>query len=331
MRSRYSTQTGTEALHDEANSAFSGTGTQAGDTSGFATDAFGAGDPVTGTSHGAGMATTAAEALGVTGGTAWNEMTFSIERVDVSAKSRKLKASFSRELQHDLRQIHNMDAESELANILSAEITAEIDREILRTVNVSAVVGAQDATVAGLFDLDADTDGRWMVEKFKGLLFQVELEANSVARATRRGKANRLVCSANVASALNMAGVLSYNPAIAANLNVDETSSTFAGVLLGRYQVFIDPYATRDYITVAYRGTNAWDAGVYFAPYVPLEMVRATGEDTFQPRLGFATRYAVVANPFESTLANGSSKAGKGLGQGENNYFRKFAVANLTG
>lgn len=331
MRSRYTNQTGAEALFDEANSGFSGAGTQAGDTSGFAADAFGAGDPTVGTAFGTGMDLATAEARGTVAGDPWNEMTFSIERADVSAKSRKLKASFSRELQHDLRQIHGLDAETELANILSTEITAEMDRELLRTINISAVLGAQDSAVAGMFDLAADTDGRWLVEKFKGLLFQLELEANAIARTTRRGKANRIICSANVASALNMAGVLDYNPALLAQLNVDETSTTFAGVLLGRYQVHVDPYATRDYITLGYKGGNAWDAGVYFCPYVPLEMVRATSEDSFQPRIGFATRYGVIANPFSSTLANGDSKAGKGLGQGENDYFRKFAVSNITG
>lgn len=331
MRARYATQTGTEALFNEANSGYSGAGTQAGDTSGFAADAFGSSDPATGTSTGTGMSLATAEALGTDSGTPWQEMTFSIERTDVSAKSRKLKASFTRELQHDLRQIHGLDAETELANILSTEIVAEQDRELLRTINISAQLGAQDANVPGLFDLSADSDGRWLVEKFKGLLFQIELEANQVAKDTRRGKANRIVCSSNVASALNMAGVLDYNPQLAANLNVDETSTTFAGVLLGRYQVHIDPYATRDYITVGYKGGNAWDAGVYWCPYVPLEMVRAVGEDSFQPRIGFQTRYGIIANPYSSTLANGNAKAGKGLGQGENEYFRKFAVANLRG
>lgn len=331
MRARYTSQTGDEALFNEAKTGHSGAGASAGDTSGFAADAFGSGDPATGTATGTGMDLATAEARGTDSGTPWNEMTFSIERTDVSAKSRKLKASFSRELQHDLRQIHGLDAETELANILSTEITAEIDRELLRTINVAAQLGAQDAAVPGLFDLASDSDGRWLVEKFKGLLFQLELEANEVAKSTRRGKANRVICSSNVASALNMAGVLDYNPQLAANLNVDETSTTFAGVLLGRYQVHVDPYATRDYITVGYKGGNAWDAGVYYCPYVPLEMVRAVGEDSFQPRIGFATRYGVIANPFSSTLANGNAKAGKGLGQGENEYFRKFAVANLTG
>lgn len=331
MRSRYDSQTGDEALHDEAKTGQSGTGANAGDTSGFPADHFSTGDPATGTDYGTGMDLATAEALGTTSGTPWNEMSFTIERTDVSAKSRKLKASFSRELQHDLRQIHGLDAESELANILSTEITAEMDRELLRTINVSAVIGAQDAAVAGAFDLSTDSDGRWLVEKFKGLLFQLELEANQVAKDTRRGKANRVICSSNVASALNMAGVLDYNPSLAANLNVDETSSTFAGVLLGRYQVHIDPYATVDYITVGYKGANAWDAGVYWCPYVPLEMYRAVGEDSFQPRLGFATRYGVIANPYESTLPNGDAVAGKGLGQGENRYFRKMRVLNITG
>jgi len=331
MRARYDSQTGDEALFNEARTGQSGTGANAGDTSGFPADAFGSGDPAAGTATGTGMDLATAEALGTESGTPWNEMSFTIERTDVSAKSRKLKASFSRELQHDLRQIHGLDAESELANILSTEITAEMDRELLRTINISALIGAQDSAVPGMFDLAADSDGRWLVEKFKGLLFQLELEANQVAKDTRRGKANRVICSSNVASALNMAGVLDYNPSLAANLNVDETSTTFAGVLLGRYQVHIDPYATVDYITVGYKGGNAWDAGVYWCPYVPLEMVRAVGEDSFQPRLGFATRYGLIANPYESTLADGSTRPGKGLGQGENRYFRKMRVANITG
>ena len=331
MRSRYTSQTGDEALFNEADTAHGGTGSHAGDTSGFPADYFGTGEPATGTGTGTGMDLATAEARGTDSGTAWNEMSFSVESVDVSAKSRKLKASFSRELQHDLRQIHGLEAEEVLGNILTTELTAEMDREILRTINIAAIVGAQSATVPGLFDLAADADGRWLVEKFKGLLFQIELEANAVAKSTRRGKANRVICSSNVASALNMAGLLQYNPQIAANLNVDETSTTFAGVLLGRYQVHIDPYATRDYFTVGYKGASAWDAGIMYAPYVPLEMVRATGEDSFQPRIGFATRYGIVANPFESTLANGSTKAGKGLGQGENSYYRKVAVTNITG
>lgn len=330
MRARYNTQTGTEALFDEANTAFSGAGAQAGDTSGFAADAFGTGDPVTGTGTGTGMTTANAQLLGTDSGDAWNEMAFSIERTDVSVKSRKLKAQFSRELAYDLKNIHNMDAETELANILSTEITAEIDREILRTINVAAVLGAQSAAVPGLFDLAADSDGRWLVEKFKGLLFQIELEANRVAIETRRGRANRVICSSNVASALNMAGVLDYNPALASNMNVDPTAGTYAGILMGKYQVYIDPYAGRDYVTVGYKGDNSWDAGIFYCPYLPLEMYRAVGEDSFAPKIGFASRYGIIANPYEHNDASGA-RAGKGLGQGENRYYRKFAVANLTG
>jgi hypothetical protein len=330
MRARYSNQTGTEALFDEANTAFSGAGAQAGDTSGFAADAFGVGDPVTGTGTGTGMSTANAQLLGTDTGNAWNEMAFSIERTDVSVKSRKLKAQFSRELAYDLKNIHNMDAETELANILSTEITAEIDREILRTINVAAVLGAQSAAVPGLFDLAADSDGRWLVEKFKGLLFQIELEANRVAIETRRGRANRVICSSNVASALNMAGVLDYNPALASNMNVDPTAGTYAGILMGKYQVYIDPYAGRDYVTVGYKGDNSWDAGIFYCPYLPLEMYRAVGEDSFAPKIGFASRYGIIANPYEHNDASGA-RAGKGLGQGENRYYRKFAVASLTG
>lgn len=331
MRSRYAAQNGTEALFNEADSAFSGTGTQGGDTSGFDADFFGTGDPAVSTSNGTGMDLATAEAKGTTSGSPWAEMTFSIERVDVSAKSRKLKASFSHELRQDMRNIHGLDVESELSNILSTEIIAEQDRELLRSINRSAVIGAQSATIAGAFDLAADADGRWLVEKFKGLLFQMELEANAISKTTRRGKANRVVCSSNVASALNMAGVLDYNPTLAAKLKVDDTVSTFAGVLLGTYMVYIDPYATVDYMTVGYKGTNSWDAGVYWCPYVGLEMYRAVGEESFQPRIGFQTRYGIIANPFCSTLANGSSKPGKGLGQSENDYFRKFRVLNLQG
>jgi len=330
MRARYSNQTGTEALFDEANTAFSGAGAQAGDTSGFAVDAFGVDDPDVATATGTGMSTANAQLLGTDSGDAWNEMAFSIERTDVSVKSRKLKAQFSRELAYDLKNIHNMDAETELANILSTEITAEIDREILRTINVAAVLGAQSAAVPGLFDLAADSDGRWLVEKFKGLLFQIELEANRVAIETRRGRANRVICSSNVASALNMAGVLDYNPALASNMNVDPTAGTYAGILMGKYQVYIDPYAGRDYVTVGYKGDNSWDAGIFYCPYLPLEMYRAVGEDSFAPKIGFASRYGIIANPYEHNDASGA-RAGKGLGQGENRYYRKFAVASLTG
>lgn len=329
MRSRYTNQTGTEAGFNEANSGFSGAGTQAGDTSGFAANAFGVGQPATGTDKGTGMTKNAGEILGSDANPAWAEMAFSVERVDVSAKTRKLKAQFSRELQYDLKNIHGLDAETELANILSGEITSEIDRECLRTINIAATLGAANAAVPGLFDVASDSDGRWLVERFKGLLFQIEIEANAVTKATRRGRANRIVCSSNVASALNMAGVLDSS-SIGAGISSDDSANTYAGVLLGKYQVYIDPYATVDYVTVGYRGANSWDAGVYFCPYLPLELYRGQGETNFSPIVGFATRYGVVANPFASHTASGA-KAGLGLGQGENPYFRKMAVKNITG
>lgn len=329
MRSRYNSQTGAEAFFNEADSAHSGTGTQAGDTSGFPADFYGAGDPAVGTTYGTGMSKGAGEVLGSTGNPAWKEMAFSIERVDVSAKTRKLKAQFSRELQYDLKNVHGLDAETELANILSTEIVAEMDREMLRTVNVSAVLGAANSAKAGVYDVQADADGRWLVERFKGLLFQLELEANAVAKATRRGRANRVICSSNVASALNLAGVLQYNSANS-GLNIDDTGQTYAGLLNGKYQVFIDPYATVDYITIGYRGANAWDAGIYYAPYLPLEMYRAQDTDTFNPSIGFATRYGIIANPFAATNVGGAAKPGQGLGQGENQYYRKFAVKNIS-
>lgn len=331
MRARYDNQSGTEALFNEANSAHSGVGTQTGDTSGFAADAFGSGDPATGTDKGTGMTTDSAQTLGSPAGDPWKEMAFSIERADVSVRSRKLKAQFSNELAYDLKNIHGLDASTELAKILSTEVKAEIDRELLRTINISAKIGAQTATTPGRYDLTADSDGRWLVERFKGLIFQIELEANRVSIDTRRGRANRIVASANVVSLLNMAGVLDYNPALAQNLQADPSQSTFAGVMSGRYQVFIDPYASIDYVTVGYRGANAWDAGIYYCPYLPMQMYRATGEDNFQPKIGFETRYGIIANPFARTEVGGAVKAGEGLGQGENEYFRKMAIANIQG
>lgn len=331
MRARYTSQSGTEALYDEADSDFSGAGTQAGDTSGFAADAFGAGDPATGTAAGTGMATADAELKGTDGGTAWAEMAFSIEKTSVTATSRKLKASFSNEIAHDLRKIHGLDAEQELGNILSTEVIAEQDREILRRVNIAATLGCTSGTTSQyIYDVANDSDGRWLVERWKGLVFQMEKEANAIMKATRRGKANIVVCSANVASALSMVGLLDSgnNPKFQGALAVDETTSTYAGVLNGRYKVYIDPFATIDYITMVYRGANAWDSGVFFCPYVPLELYRAVGEDSFQPRIGMATRYGIVANPFAANTASGE-KAGKGLGQGENPYMRKFRVTGI--
>ena len=272
-------------------------------------------------------------------------MGFSIEKVAVTAKSRALKAEYSIELAQDLRAIHGLDAESELANILSSEILAEINREVVRTIYKSAKRGAQhDTATAGIFDLDVDSNGRWSVEKFKGLLFQIERDANAIARETRRGKGNMIMCSADVASALAMAGMLDYTPALEGNnrLAVDETGNTFAGVLNGRYRVYIDPYATitrggtgsqsgNQYYVVGYKGTSPYDAGMFYCPYVPLQMVRSVGQDDFQPRIGFKTRYGMVLNPFakgyDAYLSNADPAAAANLST--NVYYRRVSVANL--
>ena len=245
-----------------------------------------------------------AEALGdVEASNGFAQMGFSIEKATVTAKSRALKAEYTLELAQDLKAIHGLDAESELANILSSEILAEINREVVRRVNIQAKTGAADTASAGTFNLDVDANGRWSVEKFKGLLFQIERESNKIAKETRRGKGNFILCSSDVASALSMAGVLDYAPALSTNLNVDDTGNTFAGLLNGRVKVYIDPYAGVDYLTVGYRGTNPYDAGLFYCPYVPLQMVRAVGENTFQPKIGFKTRYGMVANPFVGTTS----------------------------
>ena len=329
MKSKYSTQGGTEALFNEADTSFSGTGTHGGTSDSLGSYGTDANTDDIEDSFGAGtaMATTAAEALGNTGN-AFGEMAFSIEKTTVSAKSRALKAEYTMELAQDLKAIHGLDAESELANILSAEILAEINREVIRTINVKAKLGAQTSNTAvnGVFDVDGDSDGRWSVEKFKGLIMQIEREANEIARETRRGKGNFIICSSDVASALAAAGMLDYTPALSANLNVDDTGNTFAGVLNGRTKVYIDPYAGQDYVTVGYRGTNPYDAGLFYAPYVPLTMVRAVGEEDFQPRIGFKTRYGMVANPFAGGA--GSSETGTDRA---NQYYRIFAVTNILG
>ena len=252
------------------------------------------------------------------------QMAFSIEKATVTAKSRALKAEYTLELAQDLKAIHGLDAESELANILSSEILAEINREVVRNVNIQAKTGAADTASAGTFNLDVDANGRWSVEKFKGLLFQIERESNKIAKETRRGKGNFILCSSDVASALSMDGVLDYAPALNTNLNVDDTGNTFAGVLNGRVKVYIDPYAGVDYLTVGYRGSNPYDAGLFYCPYVPLQMVRAVGENTFQPKIGFKTRYGMVSNPFVgATPADGLASAGT------NQYYRKFVVSNI--
>ena len=330
MKSKYTSPGGTEALFDEANTGFSGNGTaNGGDSSSVAGTTGTDTTPADGVEDtfavGAGMATAAGEALGNTGD-AFAQMAFSIEKTSVTAKTRALKAEYTMELAQDLKAIHGLDAESELANILSAEILAEINREVIRTINVKAKLGAQTTNVAaaGTFDVETDSDGRWSVEKFKGLIVQIEREANQIAKDTRRGKGNFIICSSDVASALTAAGMLDYTPALAANLNVDDTGSTFAGVLNGRTKVYIDPYAGRDYVTVGYRGTNPYDAGLFYAPYVPLTMVRAVGENDFQPRIGFKTRYGMVANPF----AGGASASETGTNRA-NQYYRIFAVENI--
>lgn len=303
MRSRYSSQTGTEALFNEADASFSRG--YAGNTASLRAANSTVGNTTLGTdpttrssttSGGAynvhtGMTTAQSEALGSGTGLQFNEMAFSIEKIAVTAVTRALKAEYTMELAQDLKAIHGLDAETELSNILSAEILAEINREVIRTINYSAVAGAQkNVTTTGTFDLDTDSNGRWSVEKFKGLMFQIERDANEIAKATRRGKGNILICSSDVASALQMAGVLDYTPALANNLQVDDTGNTFAGVLNGRIRVYIDPYfssSTNNYYTIGYKGTNAFDAGLFYCPYVPLQMVRAVGENSFQPKIGF--------------------------------------------
>ena len=277
---------------------------------------------------GSAMSTQQAEVLGADGNTMFAQMGFSIEKVTVTARSRALKAEYTMELAQDLKAIHGLDAETELANILSAEILAEINREVVRTINITAVAGAQDnTTTAGIFDLDTDSNGRWSVEKFKGLMFQLEREANAIARTTRRGKGNIVICSSDVASALQMAGVLDYAPALNSNnLQVDDTGNTFAGVLNGRLKVYIDPYAIGgNYLTVGYKGSSAFDAGLFYCPYVPLQMVRAVDQGTFQPKIGFKTRYGMVANPFAQGLTVGSGA----LTFNTNLYYRRIIVNNL--
>jgi len=335
MRSRYTNQTGTEAFFNEANSEFTSenaanslaSNTQTGSNPGLLADA--AGNYTIG---GQGMTTAQAEALGDAANNSFAEMGFSIEKVTVTAKSRALKAEYSLELAQDLKAVHGLDAESELANILSTEVLAEINREVVRTVYKIARPGAQNNTAtAGTFDLDVDSNGRWSVEKFKGLLFQIERDMNAIGHETRRGKGNILICSADVASALSMAGVLDYTPALAGNSNLlpDDNSSTLAGTLNGRIKVYVDPYSANvsdsHFYVAGYKGTNAYDAGLFYCPYVPLQMVRAVGQDTFQPKIGFKTRYGMVANPF----AEGTSQGEGALNANANRYYRRTKVANL--
>jgi hypothetical protein len=334
MKSKYTSQSGSEAFFEEADTDFSGTGTHQAEPTGLggATDADSDGTiadtavaDITNT-FGTGLTTAAAERLGVgeSGDGSFGEMAFTIEKATVTAKSRALKAEYTMELAQDLKAIHGLDAEGELANILSAEILAEINREVVRSVLTSAKIGAlQSSTaVSGIFDVTTDSDGRWMVEKFKGLIMQLEREANVIAKETRRGKGNFVLCSSDVASALAAAGLLDYTPALSANLNVDDTGNTFAGVLNGRMKVYIDPYATVDFACVGYRGSNPYDAGLFYCPYVPLTMVKAVGENDFQPRMGFKTRYGMIANPYvaiDGTIGTART----------NQYFRIFRVDDI--
>ena len=361
MRSRFSSQSGTEALFNEADSDFSGRNAAGSSTNtGFSQTAQSGENPAVlndapipgaGPNYttGTGMTTAAAEALGDASGNAFAEMAFSIEKSTVTAKSRALKAEYTMELAQDLKAIHGLDAETELSNILSAEILAEINREVVRSVYRGAEVGAADndnsdaainTTTAGIFDLDTDSNGRWSVERFKGLMFQVERDANTIAQRTRRGKGNIIICSSDVASALQMAGVLDYTPALNNNLNVDDTGNTFAGVLNGKYKVYIDPYAAnlasnaspaKQYYVVGYKGTSPYDAGIFYCPYVPLQMVRAVGQDSFQPKIGFKTRYGLVANPFAGSDVTGTgSITADGLtALSSNRYYRRVQVANI--
>jgi hypothetical protein len=325
MKSRYSTQGGTEALFNEADTDFSGTGTHSAAANT---------DPFTSYTTGTGLATSAAERLGQggSGDGSFGQMAFSIEKTSVTAKTRALKAEYSVELAQDLKAVHGLDAEGELSNILSTEILAEINREVVRTVYTTAKPGAQVGTAtAGTFDLDVDSNGRWSVEKFKGLMFQIEREANAIGQQTRRGRGNFIITSADVASALAMAGVLDYSSGLTGknNLNVDDTSTTFAGVLNGKYKVYVDPYTAnvqaQQFFVVGYKGQSAFDAGLFYCPYVPLQMVRAVDPNSFQPKIGFKTRYGLVANPF----AEGTTQGLGALTKQSNNYYRAFAIKNI--
>ena len=344
MRAKYTSQgSSSEALFDAADTDYSGRNKAGSATGGFSSTADSGTNPAllndspAGTyTTGTGMSTAAAEALGDSSANSFAEMAFSIEKSTVTAKSRALKAEYTMELAQDLKAIHGLDAETELANILSAEILAEINREVVRTIYINAEIGAAAGTTnAGIFDLDTDSNGRWSVERFKGLMFQVEREANTIAQRTRRGKGNILITSSDVASALQMAGVLDYTPALNNNLNVDDTGNTFAGILNGRYKVYIDPYSAntntaKQFFVVGYKGTSQYDAGIFYCPYVPLQMVRAVGQDSFQPKIGFKTRYGIQANPFAEAGASTATAVINGAGSANaNRYYRRVQVTNL--
>jgi len=339
MRARLASMDGAEALADEAfpdlaNQNAAGT-IGGGDIGTTETNPAVLNDSPAGTYTSAtGMTTVQGEALGDSGTNAFGEMAFSIEKHTVTAVTRALKAEYTMELAQDLKAIHGLDAETELANILSSEILAEINREVVRNIYVSAVKGAQaNTTTAGIFDLDTDSNGRWSVEKFKGLMFAIERDANAIGQQTRRGKGNMLIVSADVASALQMAGVLDYTPALNNNLNVDDTSTTFAGVMNGRYKVYVDPYSANvsasQYYVVGYKGTSPYDAGMFYCPYVPLQMVRAVGENTFQPKIGFKTRYGISANPFATGTVAAAADGAIAITANANKYYRRVKVSNL--
>ena len=338
MKSRFGSQAGAEALFNEADSDFSARDaagdTPSGTSAHSGTNPSVLNDSPAGTyTTAVGMGTADAEKLG-DGTDEFAEMAFSIDKVTVTAKSRALKAEYTMELAQDLKAIHGLDAETELANILSSEILAEINREVVRTIYTTAKAGAQvNTTTAGIFDLDTDSNGRWSVEKFKGLLFQLERDANAIGQQTRRGKGNMIICSADVASALQMSGVLDYAPALATNLNVDDTGNTFAGVLNGKFKVYIDPYSANvsaaQFYVVGYKGTSPYDSGIFYCPYVPLQMVRAVGQDSFQPKIGFKTRYGMVANPFATTNGAGAIDLTSPAAGDQNVYYRRVKVSNI--
>jgi hypothetical protein len=335
MKSRYTNNSGAEALFNEADTRFSGTqvtAAQPADGAGLSAanmDSDSTADDARVTYlAAAGLTTDSGEALGDGVGGAIANMGFTIEKATVTAKTRALKAEYTMELAQDLKAIHGLDAETELANILSTEILAEINREVIRTINSQAKTGALQANTAvnGIFDVQTDADGRWSAEKFKGLILQIEREANVIAKETRRGKGNFVIVSSDVASALAASGMLDYAPALSTNLQVDDTGNTFAGVLNGRTKVYVDPYASADYVNVGYKGTNPYDAGLFYCPYVPLTMVRAVAEDSFQPRIGFKTRYGMASNPYVGTTPANGLAAVK-----TNSYYRIFRVDNILG
>lgn len=329
---KYVTGTGSnnrnDAFYREANTAYSGTGTHAG------TDPSVLNQTVPGVyTGGNGMSTAAGEVLGTDNNDAFGEMGFDIDSFTVQTKTRALKATYTVELAQDLKQIHGLDAETELANILSAQLLADLNREVIRTIYITAKPGAQnlDLSTPGIFDLDTDSNGRWSKEKFQGMLFQIDRDANQIAKDTRNGKGNFLICSSDVASALAMSGMLDYQPALSTDLQVDDTGNTFAGVLNGKYRVYIDPYAVGNFYVIGYKGANQYDAGIYYCPYIPLQLYKAVSEDSFQPKIGFKTRYGLASNPFAMIDGNGNAISTGALTANANVYYRRVRVENLAG